>query len=308
LQKVGGPAIKTTFHWSPWLSTLKPDQSQRAQREVQIATFAMARPRFHQDFVDYREVAPGWWMPFRQSMQSYDLDAPERPIYDQNELTVTEVAVNQPIDAELFRIEIPDGARVSTDWRYDPPIGYIYRRYQTEAERIALCAAAKKERAKEEEERHAHIKSQMGKAPPQLPVTGWLNGGPMTWEQLQGNEVTILFLDANNKRFELPYYAFWYSANRKIPVVGIHPPTHNIESVRDKLDESGVTFPVLIDTPPIESGKIGVFHDWFGKSDWVHTVYLNERGLVSAYGVLQLYPGPVGIRRYPDVRKSATTP
>jgi hypothetical protein len=51
---------------------------------------------------------------------------------------VTEVTINQPLPGELFHIELKEGMAIATDWRYDPPIRYTYRKDQTEAERQKL--------------------------------------------------------------------------------------------------------------------------------------------------------------------------
>ena len=60
---------------------------------------------------------------------------------------MTEVTVNQPLPADLFHVELQEGVEVTTDWRYDPPIRYTYRKDQTEAERLSLRDAEQKSRA-----------------------------------------------------------------------------------------------------------------------------------------------------------------
>ncbi len=299
LQKVGGPAIKTRLHWGPWLARLEPEQARGMQREFDIATFALARPRFHQYFDDYREVAPGCWMPFKQTMDGFNMDAPEMFLASRSEQTVSEVAVNQPLDDDQFRIELTEGSKVD-DMRYDPFIRYTYRMDQTEAERVALCEAAKEKKATDDERQYGVIKFRLGNVPPALPQTGWLDGKAVSWEQLQGKTVVIHFWDGKHggPPTELPTLAFWHEdTERGIFVIGIHPPTDDLAAVRKNMEKSCATFPVLIDAPSNKEGGTGLMHDWFGSSGWVPTVLINKRGHVAGYGQILFGDIPDQLRR-----------
>jgi beta-lactamase regulating signal transducer with metallopeptidase domain len=149
-QKIAGPEVKTYNDLTNWLKSLGPEEQARASHQL-VAAFAERSPRdriaWRQDFDDYREVAPGCWLPFRQSLDTFSYIAPQPFLETHADQHVTEVAINQPLPADLFHIELKEGTEVTTDWRYDPPIRYTYRKDQTEAERLSLRDAEQKSRA-----------------------------------------------------------------------------------------------------------------------------------------------------------------
>ncbi len=142
-QKIGGTSIKTLKDWWDWEEGLKPQDRVRAYRSFQEAQFERARVRLRETFDDYREVSPGCWLSFRQRMDSFATNSAEPILDSRAEQTIADVTVNQPLPQDLFRIDLPEGAQVVNDWRYDPPIHYTYRKDQTEAQREALRDAAR---------------------------------------------------------------------------------------------------------------------------------------------------------------------
>jgi hypothetical protein len=124
-----------------WYHTLDPAERSRVARRWRIAEAEFDRKKtvaFQHFFDDYREVAPGRWLPFTQRVIQYHRAAPESFVESHLEQRVTQVVVDQPLPNELFRIELQEGIPVTADWRYDPPIHYKYSKHQTEADRIAL--------------------------------------------------------------------------------------------------------------------------------------------------------------------------
>ncbi|MGA2062866.1 MAG: TlpA disulfide reductase family protein, partial [Thermoguttaceae bacterium] len=249
-----------------------------------------------QTWDDSREAAPDCWMPFRETIDSYNLEAPDSFLSFHTERAVKEATVNKSLDQTLFHVDLIDGVYVATDWRYDPIISYTYRKDQTEAERVALCDA---ERAKQSEgaadmkKRQAVIEGRVGQAPPPLPRSGWINSEPLSWEKLRGKVVVLHFGEVNCGPCwnELPILARWHdnlSKNDDIVIIGIHPPTDDLDAVRNKLDKFQAKYPVLIDAKPTQSGGLGLLHDWFGNSWWPHTVLVNKQGLIACHGNLLL--------------------
>lgn len=290
-QKVGGPSIKTVYHWQRWLQGLAPAERHRAFRELQVAEFEFARPCLRETYDDYREVAPGCWMPFRQMCDTYEIESSEAFPSAHSEQIVTEVAVNQPLPKELFHVELVDGVYVATDRRYDPIIRYTYRKNQTEAERVALCDAERKaiaEGQKEIKKREAVIAARVGQVPPPLPESGWLNGGPLSWKQLRGKVVVLHFWDVNCGPCmnEAPFLAGWHekSVETGVVVIGIHSPTKDLAAVRKKLADLDAKYPVLIDSPATKPGGLGLLHDWFGNSMWPYTVLVDKNGVIAGHG------------------------
>ena len=293
-QKIGGPTIKSLAHWDAWVNGLPPEKQKEISRQVAIADFEFAGPLLIRTWDDYREAAPGCWMPFRETIDSYNLEVPDSFLSLHTERTVKEATVDKSLDDALFHIDLEDGVNVATDWRYDPIIRYTYRKDQTEAERVALCEA---ERAKQSEgaaemkKRQAVIEGRLGQAPPPLPRSGWINSEPLSWDKLRGKVVLLHFWEVNCGPCwnELPILARWHdnlSKNDDIVIIGIHPPTDDVDAVRKKLDQFQVRYPVLIDAKPTKSGGLGTMHDWFGNPWWPHVVLVNKQGLTAGHGGL----------------------
>ena len=75
---------------------------------------------WHHILDDYREVAPGCWLAFRQAVNSYESDSPEAFLASHSEQIVTEAVVNRPLPAEMFHIELVE--RRERDHRLAVPI------------------------------------------------------------------------------------------------------------------------------------------------------------------------------------------
>jgi beta-lactamase regulating signal transducer with metallopeptidase domain len=151
LEKVGGPTVKTFAQYGTWIKSLSPAEQAHASHHLLTALAEHSPPKrakFQQTFADYREVAPGRWLPFRQSVDQFDLQDPKPSLESHIEQQITEIHTDLPLSKDLFHVELKDGVRVSTDWRYDPPVRYTYRKEQTEAERRALRDAEQQSRAK----------------------------------------------------------------------------------------------------------------------------------------------------------------
>ena len=107
-----------------------------------------------------------------------------------------------------------------------------------------------------------------GPGPAAAAQSGWLNGGPLSWKQLRGKVVVLHFWEFNCGPCmnELPLMARWHerAAESGQVIIGIHPPTRDLDAVRKTLAKFGAKYPVLIDSPPTKQGGIGLLHDWFG--------------------------------------------
>jgi len=71
------------------------------------------RPRLEHWMSDYREVAPGSWLPMTQGYQVYNKDKDDRAYVERRrDLKVVEARVNVPLGDDLFQLRIREGARV----------------------------------------------------------------------------------------------------------------------------------------------------------------------------------------------------
>ncbi len=146
-QTVAGPKVKNYQQYTKWYNALDPPQQNRAARQWRIAEAEFVRKKtvaFQHFFDDYREVAPGRWLPFTQRVIQYHREVPEPFVESHLEQRVTQVVVDQPLPDQLFRIDLQEGIPVTADWRYNPPIHYKYSKNQTEAQRIQIQNQSRK--------------------------------------------------------------------------------------------------------------------------------------------------------------------
>ena len=100
---------------SPGCKVSSP-QNVSAPGGLALAEFDFVRPFASETTGDFREVAPGYRLPFRRSNVSYICKLPTF-VSVRTEETVKEITVNQPLPDELFHIGLVDGVKVATDWR-----------------------------------------------------------------------------------------------------------------------------------------------------------------------------------------------
>lgn len=295
-RQVCGPEIKSEQHlYSVWLPKQSKEERIRIYREIEKAKHEFSVPLRRHKLGDYREVAPGCWLPFHQISESFNLESPQSFLERTHEYVVQEAAVNQPLDEALFQYELYDGMQVSTDWRFDPPISYKYRSDMPREELLALAA----ERQRKIDEGQAmmtqaqeKLMSRRGQTPPPLPQTDWIFGEPLNWQQLRGKVVLLSFLSIHCGpcKNEYPMLTQWHQlGGDDVVVIGVHPPTDNIEAVKRDLTADKAEFPTIIDPVTEESGEQGMLHHWFGANWWPNSVLIDKRGAVAGFGAFSTF-------------------
>lgn len=119
------------------------------------------------------------------------------------------------------------------------------------------------------------------KAPEIEGVTEWINSPPVTLEQLQGKVVVVHYyaFGCINCIRNLPHYNGWFDrfSRDDVAIVGIHRPEtdaeRNIESVRRKVAEAGIKYPVAVDN---ESRN---WDAWVNRV-WPSVYLIDKRGFV----------------------------
>lgn len=290
LQQVCGPAIKSEQFYSFWMMKQPLEEQRRIHYEVERAIYphTVCAKRITLD--DYREAAPDCWMPFHQDSESFNTDSAETFLTYRHDYAVQEVAVNRPLDDALFQYELRDGVRISTDWRFDPPINYTYHKDQT-LEDLAKIAAEQGQKQAESkallEGMQAVVKSRRGQTPPPLPTQGWLQSEPQTWEQLRNKVVVLCFWETNCGPClsELQILGHWHEASEDdIVVIGVHPPTDDLEGVLKKLAAAKAEFPTIIEEATDATDNRGPLHHWFGNTWWPNSVLIDKQGAVAGFG------------------------
>jgi len=122
------------------------------------------------------------------------------------------------------------------------------------------------------------------KAPELVDSGEWLNSEPLTLESLAGKVVVLHFyaFGCINCIRNYPTYVEWQERFRgkNVAIVGIHTPETDAERdaarVREKAEDAGFTFPVLIDTAKTN------WNAW-GNSMWPSVYLVDKRGYLRHF-------------------------
>jgi hypothetical protein len=109
-----GHAFQNGEELEAWIKSRTPEDAARLEREKSANLARLVDPIYEQWLSDYREVAPGCWLPMTQASNLFFMDEDDRlAIEETHELKITELKVNIPLPNDLFRVEIPEGAKIN---------------------------------------------------------------------------------------------------------------------------------------------------------------------------------------------------
>jgi hypothetical protein len=108
-----GHSFRDTKEVWAWIRSRPPEEARALAREESAALPRLVDPVFDYWLSDDREIAPGSWLPMTQTSNLYFLDEGGRLAIDQTcRLKITEAKVNVPLPDAMYRVELPQGARI----------------------------------------------------------------------------------------------------------------------------------------------------------------------------------------------------
>jgi thiol-disulfide isomerase/thioredoxin len=209
--------------------------------------YRMSQHSIDHCLTDYREVAPGRWMPMAQSYTLF-IDKGEF-ISSETHLKVVDVRINEPLPESMFHMELVDGVQVH-DWGHQPPLHYNYKKHFEPTEWEAILAKAV-ENAKVNDE-HEHAGDVLiGKPAPEFPRTQWLNSAPLALADLKGKVVVLDFFSewCGPCRNDLPTLADLHkdAKNSGLMVIGIHTAGSEQMKIDALIKQYELNYPICID-------------------------------------------------------------
>lgn len=277
-----GKELKTEEQFYDWIDALGPQKGNPIALSYFEKRHPTDRPKTEVWLLDYEEIQPGRWFPRTQTWTDYKGDHGKPVIDNQTAIRAVEVALDELLPEALFLSPAPaEGARID-DQTTDPPLVYQHKKDRTPAEWQAMRAAALRER-KEEEKARAARDALIGTPAPPLPKDGWINSPPLSWDELKGKAVLLVF------------WSEWCGACQGyLPllrkgdvgpcvIIGVHTPGSAKEEVERALSNSKADGPVFIDLPSKELATWGATFRHFRLNGLPSAVLIVD-GKLAAHG------------------------
>ncbi len=288
VRKIAGRTFSNGAEERKWLDAQSAEERQEYGNRLARALFPLLRPWVVHDPDDYREFAPGLWIPQSHGYSFIDRQDGRTPT-STRELHLVEARVNEPLDDSLFQVEFKDGVQVA-DLLHDPPLFYKYQADRTPEEFQAIVEEHKQQNEawqKQEAVRDAWV----GKPAPELPQSTWLNGPPLDWAALKGKVVLLDFWSTTCGpcRNDLPQVQQLHKQQRDgsgIVAIGIHTAGTDAEEVARFAKEMELTYPIVIDEPTGARASFGKFFNQVGVHGIPHSFVVDPNGNIAAHGRL----------------------
>jgi RNA polymerase sigma factor (sigma-70 family) len=278
-----------------WLATLTDKEKKQYQIRLAQRMRPFSRPQATHWYGDYKEVATGCWMPMHQGYDLWNTDGDpmtDAVVTKTHDMRVVEVAVNEPLSADLFKWDFSENVDV-VDRRPEAALFYKFKKHFEPAEWQAILdeAAQRKARMRPGADNMSfqmHRTDALGKPAPPFPGGAtWINSPPLTMVDLKG-KVVIVECFASWSKFSLDELSKVIDLHEHgkdgVMVIGVHAPGTPADDVRKWVKEHGVTFPVCIDTPVGNGPWEGTLFNAYHVMDVPNAYVIDRAGRVTLEG------------------------
>jgi hypothetical protein len=202
---------------------------------------------------DYQEVKPGGWFPMQQGYELFKQERGQSIACGTRRIIVEEIEVDEPLPEDDFKMPRKEGVR-TFDLRFGGMVDYRYKENRTTAEWQEIRQRAQK-RQDEDSAIERQWEALRGQPAPDFPLSSqWLNSPALTWTDLQGQTVVLLFWSQDcgpcqNHIADMTARKH----NEPIILIGVHSPATNLEAIQALLDTHDADGPVCVDVSEPDS-------------------------------------------------------
>ncbi len=237
-------------------------------------------------FDDYREVAPGVWLPFHEvrTFPHASETVQGKRLLRRSELCVEGIRTDVDLADRFARLLPKEGERVQ-DQRFMVPIDYEYRANLADDEIRQRAEAEYSKRLEGQKilkRLTQPVEAMVGKPAPRLPAAGWIGGQPP---------------DLTGKPYLLHFWATWCGpckndlprlkalAERGVIILGMHPPGTPPEEVEKAVLEQHLGHPTFLATgkdSDASNARIG----GYPAGVFPYYIQVDAKGRVAGHGSL----------------------
>lgn len=286
VKKLAGQTFTSDKAYRDWYQQhydkLAPFQQAELSKAFYESCFdEMARPAKYLLFRDYREIAPGVWIPFVEdrTLWLYSQNDENKFQYIRAETRVKNCFTNVDLTLRIEKLKPQDGDFVQDQRVADAVVDYKWREELPQAE-IDHLVQQKQLELQESQELIDKLKVPMqklvGQAAPPLTDGKWLGEKP----QLSGKPTLVHFWAAWCGPCKNDY-AVLNQIAKKGQVIGIHPPGTPEEKVAAEIEAGQHTYPTFLSAENKENLVGG-----YPVKMYPYCVVLDSQGRVAAHGTL----------------------